>query len=167
MSESNILNLSSYALSDAESSLLEMGLTFVPSPKIVPKSSLLSAASNYKRLIKLRYFFRNHPSVKSKTKYVGKSNFTPSDSLMPPHIKAFSYAVDKFSSNFKSKAIKSNLPAIEQQAIKSLRDNESIIIKKADKSGTTVVMNREDYITQSLAHLLDASTLNALMKIFA
>ena len=46
--------------------------------------------------------------------------------------------------NDKSK-IKHNLPKSQQNSIKSLTDDESIIIKEADKGGATVIMNKLFY----------------------
>jgi hypothetical protein len=53
----------------------------------------------------------------------------------------------------KAKPPKSNISKMEHEAIKNLRNNENIVILKADKGGATVVMNRIDYNTKMIEHL--------------
>ena len=45
---------------------------------------------------------------------------------------------------------KSNISKNEWEAIKSLKENDSIVIKEADKSGTVVVMNKTHYYNMLL-----------------
>ena len=42
---------------------------------------------------------------------------------------------------------------IEREAIISLRKNKDIVIFEADKGGTVVVMNKNDYISEAKKHL--------------
>jgi hypothetical protein len=53
----------------------------------------------------------------------------------------------------KAKPPKSNISKMEHEAIKNLRNNENIVILKADKGGATVVMNRIDCNTKMIEHL--------------
>ena len=46
-----------------------------------------------------------------------------------------------------------NLNYLERNAIRSLRNDENIIIAKADKGNTTVVLNKEDYDQKVKSHL--------------
>ena len=57
--------------------------------------------------------------------------------------------------NNKRYKYRSNLSPEEQSALTSLRQDESIVIKKADKSSTIVIMNREDYIAEVERQLND------------
>jgi len=43
---------------------------------------------------------------------------------------------------------RNNLPCRERQAIKELKENTNINVKKADKGTTTVIMNKEDKIRE-------------------
>lgn len=54
-------------------------------------------------------------------------------------------------SHFKSK--KSNLSANELRAIKTLSSRNDIVIRKADKGGSTVVWRRDLYISEALSQL--------------
>ena len=47
----------------------------------------------------------------------------------------------------------SNKSFLEKQAIKSLRNDQQIVIAKADKGNTTVVLNREDLKSEVVYHL--------------
>ena len=59
---------------------------------------------------------------------------------------------------------KNNLPPGEQQALKDLINNKEIILKKADKGTTTVVMNRENKINEGQIQLDDRNNYQPLDK---
>ena len=48
-----------------------------------------------------------------------------------------------------------NLSPEESEALKQLRNDNTVIIKKADKGSTVVLMNRDDYITEVERQLND------------
>jgi hypothetical protein len=52
-----------------------------------------------------------------------------------------------------AKPPKNNINKKDQEAIKNLRNNENIIILRADKGGAIVVMNKIDYNTKMMEHL--------------
>ena len=49
-----------------------------------------------------------------------------------------------------NKKFKRNLKNEEWTAITTLRNNKDIVIKLADKGGSIVVMNKQDYIQEGL-----------------
>uniref|UniRef100_H3ABA6 Uncharacterized protein n=1 Tax=Latimeria chalumnae TaxID=7897 RepID=H3ABA6_LATCH len=51
---------------------------------------------------------------------------------------------------------KRNLPSVLRLALKSLKSNPNIIIKKSDKGGNVVVLDRDVYVT-ALDNMLDPS----------
>ena len=57
---------------------------------------------------------------------------------------------------------KNNLPPGEQRALKELINNKEIILKKAEKGTTTVVMNRENKINEGQIHLDDRNNYQPL-----
>ena len=59
---------------------------------------------------------------------------------------------------------KNNLPPGEQRALKELINNKEIILKKADKGTTTVVMNRENKINEGQIQLDDRNNYQPLDK---
>jgi len=52
----------------------------------------------------------------------------------------------------------SNLSTAEQEALRNLKSDTSIIIKPADKGSGVVVWDREDYCREAESHLSDGST---------
>ena len=50
---------------------------------------------------------------------------------------------------------RNNLPYQERIALKDLKSNTEIVIKKADKGSTTVIMNKQDKITEGQTQLDD------------
>lgn len=53
--------------------------------------------------------------------------------------------------------IKHNLSAAEKQALRSLQENNSIVICKADKGGVVVVLNKCDYDNEVSCQLINES----------
>lgn len=51
------------------------------------------------------------------------------------------------------KQFQDNLTSQERAALTSLKNNRHIVIKKADKSNTVVIMDREKYISEALRQL--------------
>lgn len=53
----------------------------------------------------------------------------------------------------KAKASKSNLSREEKISFRSLRNNDKIVVLKADKGGATMILDKEDYICKMNEHL--------------
>lgn len=51
------------------------------------------------------------------------------------------------------KQYQDNLTSQERSALTSLKNNRHIVIKKADKSNTVVIMDREKYFSEALRQL--------------
>ena len=60
---------------------------------------------------------------------------------------------------------KSNILKNEWKAVKSLKENDSIVIKEADKGETVVVMNKSHYNSMVVQILQDEVTYKKPMKI--
>jgi hypothetical protein len=60
------------------------------------------------------------------------------------------------------RAVPRNLSARQQRALRDLSSNENLVIKKADKGSTIVVLDRKDYIEKGIAHLSDKDTYKEL-----
>lgn len=88
-----------------------------------------------------------------------KSKFNPIHSK-GPYIETYYQAVYKdfvdLCKNYKNKS--ENLNNMEKQALKGLNANKGIIIKQADKGGSLVIQNRQDYINEGNRLLSDPST---------
>ena len=71
----------------------------------------------------------------------------------------------KVTTALKNSNRKSNLTSYEKNAIKSLKEDNSIIIISADKEKATVVINKEDYNSKITTHLNDQNTYLKLTQI--
>ena len=147
----NILNLSRHNLTSSEISLLDKGLSFIPTPKIV-HTPILKAAAEFGRKLKLQNFFYNCPWKKhewARIPYQGKSTWIPpEDKLEPDLLKCiadFTLEINQLTPLAQTK----NITPDEYQAINSLKQNKEIIIKKADKGSATVIMDKMDYIFEA------------------
>ena len=143
--QEHVFNLTSKKLSAGEYLLLARGLKFIPTPSNKKaKSALLKDFDEFARKMQCKYMFADkdneiHP-FRTKSGYQPS---TTSDTLR-------SY-IDKTRLELSSIEVQKycdNLSACEKEAIKTLRNNDNIIIKKADKNNMCVVMNKGDYIKE-------------------
>ena len=89
-----------------------------------------------------------------------KTTFIPPsgrDSTLDFYIELYLAITHEILQNKKRYKYRSNLSTEEQIALTSLRQDNNIVIKKADKSSTVVIMNRADYIAEVERHLNDQS----------
>ena len=78
-------------------------------------------------------------------------------SVVPVLLKAYIIANESdLNKTFVKLPYSHNITRAEKAAIKSLSSNSGIVIKKADKSGTVVVQNLEDYIAGGVRQLSDS-----------
>lgn len=145
----NVLNLSDYQLSVSELSVLERGLSFVPSPTKIFRSHITTAADQLTRNVKLEHYFRNSTNH-TKEMFVQKSSFNPNESCFPRNIRDFCNETYNLAKTCKLSTPKDNLSEAERKALSSLTNNNSIIIRKADKGSTTVLLNKADYVSEAL-----------------
>ena len=165
------VNLSSLFLNKSDISLLEKGLTFIPTPKTLPIRSVLENKDRLIRNIKIKSFFQNSSKpFDPKTKlFQERSNWTPklaslSDDIFDT-IKKLDEVTLKVISHSKKTLQKNechlrlfekdNLNPEERKSIQKLRNDSNIIIKSADKGGATVIMDRENYILEANRQLND------------
>ena len=60
---------------------------------------------------------------------------------------------------------KDNLPQSERKPLKELMNNKNIVLKKADKGTTTVVMDRENKLAEGQSQLNDRKNYQPLAKL--
>ncbi|KAK3086137.1 hypothetical protein FSP39_014058 [Pinctada imbricata] len=141
----HVFNLTSDKLTDGEYLLLSRGLKFIPFPSTrAAKINLVKDFDEFARKMQCKYMFSGtdddiHP-------FRTKSGFKPN--VQSDSLKTY---LDKTKLELTSIQVHEyydNLCAIERDAIISLRQNEHIIIKKADENNTCVVMNKSDYINE-------------------
>lgn len=167
------VNLSSLILDESDISLLDRGLTFVPTPKNLPVKSVLEHKDNLIRNVKLRSFFNKCTKLfNAKEKlFQDKSTWTPSTSLLNNEVVNSINEIENNTVNLIRGANKitrnneiyiklkdkPNLSVNELASLNKLRSNKNIIIKSADKGGATVIMDLDNYILEADRQLNDSN----------
>ncbi|VDI13237.1 Hypothetical predicted protein [Mytilus galloprovincialis] len=85
--------------------------------------------------------------------FLMKSGYKPTfaNNAIENYIFATKIELDKI----KLKPFKDNLDRTERQGLKSLSSNKDIVIKKADKNASTVILDKQTYINQAMKQLND------------
>lgn len=144
----NIINLSNINLSNLDEKILSKGLSFVPTPKI-SKTHILNAAEIMGRRLKLYHYFTARPYFQNryvKLPFTGKSSWTPPDSDIDPSVLQCLSNIMKDLDKMEVIKEKPNITPEEMVILKELQNLNSIVIKKADKGSSIVIMNKEDYL---------------------
>ena len=146
-------NLSSHQLTDSQVSLLSRGLKFIPTPATNEtriKQQLLRDFEQFARRMRLLYIF--HGQNREPHPFHVKSTWMP----QVQH----SVAIESYLENVKTQLAeikitkpKSNLLRNEVKALKELKNNPALNLKKADKGTTTVIMNKADKIYEANVQL--------------
>ena len=153
-----IFNLSKYTLTDAETSLLERGLKFIPTKPHVDISKLLADLREWERRMRLMEYFHEDGQPITNTQQTNKEDiqmkisareknkiFMPTsgrDVNLDLYIEMVKEDILTGIQNSKE----ANLTQSEQKALKQLMNNDSIIIRPADKGSGIVVMDTQEYI---------------------
>lgn len=166
------INLSKRIFSDAEVSLLDKGLTFIPTMDCVPLQLILDSHSRNIRNLKLRDFFQTSERIYDPSAFVNR--FVPTSFWIPPNNLLSSSVLDaarnidkdlrelitpslhsKHNKLFVStdKFLKYNLSHGELYALHALKNDPRIIIKPADKGGAVVIMDRILYASEAKRQL--------------
>ena len=164
-----VVNLSKKDLTTSERSVLEKGLNFGITEKNINKESLLDDVYKFQRKLKLREYFSNSEkspseensndqeersdmSGKLKNPYWNPPKITPKS--LNVYISALKNSITRLIKKADHTSIKNNLTEDERLALKSLKDQDEVIIQQADKGGKIVLMDRDDYI-QACQDMLD------------
>uniref|UniRef100_A0A8C5LSW4 Uncharacterized protein n=1 Tax=Leptobrachium leishanense TaxID=445787 RepID=A0A8C5LSW4_9ANUR len=185
LSLNSIINLSSFNLLPRHRSLLEKGLSFVPTPhfnkfgwikdlnlfarrlalhlfmekkKEREAKNLGVSSEDYVHLENLLALLDECPpdSVNFSKKFKQKTKFTPSFSDFS-NLEVFVNLVTSEIESIRNKDLQweSNLSQAEQLALKELQDVRNIVIKQSDKGGNLVIMDRDEYVAMCMVHLND------------
>ena len=138
----NVITLSKWNLTKDEISLLSKGLQFVPTPKHFNKALLREELENFGRKLRLKWFFRNDERQFNINPFKQKSKFNPGKN--DAAIEFYLSRLEEEILSLDKKISYSNLTKGERNALYSLRDDTSIIIKEVDKGSGVVVWDRED-----------------------
>ena len=72
---------------------------------------------------------------------------------------------EEFSRVIKHNNNRNNISNNDRHALKSLRNNQNLIIKKADKGGCIVILDSNDYVKKITALLSDSQTYSSIDNI--
>ena len=152
---SSVVNLTqNFPLSDIERDILAKGLKFIPTPKNIQDSKFENSIYNLKRRVRLNWFFRNK-KLGIRTPFTGKSTWHPHPKLMHNDILEFEDKVDAILANSIPLSNKSNFSKKHFQALNILKKTDHIIFKPADKGGSTVLMQKDEYASEAMRQLND------------
>lgn len=165
--DKSVINLSkSFVLSPAQLSLLRKGLTFIPT-KGSNKNLVYSTRfdmQQYHRKLKIAAYFEGKGDS-DPPPFTPKSHWTPPLVNLPDNIKnIIQQDIQYFDKKFKIHSTKPNLSKAEVNALKSLQNNSSIVIKPADKGSAVVIMDRDQYIWEGNRQLMDKKYYTQLKK---
>ena len=159
------MNFSSYQLTLAESSLLQRGLTFCPTPPQLDQIQLTADFHDFYRRLRLRDFFADKPSSSHEesalqtTNLARKSTWQPPKNLRSAEVETF---VNVFHSSvresLRSIALRNarrNLPTEEFEALHNLAKNTNIVIRPADKCSAVVIQDVSTYKAEAQRQLSD------------
>ncbi len=146
-------------MSEAENSLLQKGLGFAISQKKIPESELKVACEDFARKLVVRSLHPLKPATAPEAT-TAKPPFKPNNFYFPENanpklqtcLHEFGFKVIQILRS--AKPPPSNLTKPELQALKTLRQDESVLILPADKGNSTVMISRLDYVSK-MATILD------------
>ena len=142
-------------LTKSEISLLSKGLKFVPTPNTIDKAKLKQELEVFERKLRLMlHFWNNERTFDCNKTFRPKSAFNPKnkDVIIETYLSSLEEKLldidipkDKFN----------NLSKEERDALYSLKNDNTIVIKGADKGSGVVVWDREDYLKEAHKQLSD------------
>ena len=153
----NVVNLSKRDLTEGEISLLSKGLKFCPAPKDLDRGKIKTDLEEFGRRLRLKWLFREENNAFETNPFRPKSTFKPprDDVAIEIYLSRLEEEILSISERGNNY---SNLNASEQEALKTLRNDPTIIIKEADKGSAVVVWDREDYLKEADNHLLNSAS---------
>ena len=138
----NVVNLSRCNLTNNGISLLSKGLKFVPTPMDINKAVIKEELETYGRKLRLMWHFRNDEREFSYDLFKKKSKFDPK--RKDAAIELYLSRLEEEISSLDYKVRHSNLTKGERDSFDSLKNGNSVIIKKPDKGSAVVVWDRDD-----------------------
>ncbi|VDI30986.1 Hypothetical predicted protein [Mytilus galloprovincialis] len=103
--------------------------------------------------MRLKFLFYGNENVINNHPFTMKSGYTPN--LANTAIENYIFATKIELGRIHLHKFKDNLTKSERMALQSLKQNKEIVIKKADKNSSTVILDKKNYIEQALSQLND------------
>ena len=152
--EKAIVNLSDHILPDDEKVLLCRGLTFCPQPSkrddvLKHRDTLL-----FNRCLRIQHWFKDSPTINNDP-FCTPTGWTPPVGKSPTLDTYINVITNEILHYNTAPPSSKNITNKELLALKGLINNPNIIIKRADKGGAIVLLNKADYIDEGLRQLGD------------
>ena len=154
--ESDIINLSHFFKpNEHQKTLLEKGLSFVPTLDLYKQQTqnLQKDVAKYHRRLKLATHFGMGNDDESPRFHL-PSYWEPEEDKLPDNLKQLIQrdrtTIRNIPGHLKEK---NNLTTDQVRALRSLANNQDIVIKPADKGSRIVIMDRQQYIFEGLRQL--------------
>jgi len=171
-----VVNISDYVLTATDVSLLDKGLTFIPTVTSVPIKLLTECTNRNCKNLKHKDYFHDKPKDDYDPKdfcnlFKAPSHWEPKTTQLSLEagraLNSITHFVSQLTNtNYNNQTQQKesfitcnnkghNLSMAERQSLRALRDNKNIIIKKADKGGAVVIMDPSLYKSEALRQLLN------------
>ena len=127
---------------------------FVPTANEIDRAKLKTELEEYERKLRLMWYFRNDEKSFAADRFRAKSSFNArnKDVIIETYLSCLEERL--LDIEIPPKRF-NNLTKEEREALYSLKDDRSIIIKGADKDSVVVVWDREDYLKEAYRQLDD------------
>lgn len=151
-------NLSTKTLNQHHYSVLQRGLSFVPTPRRPNQIHVLRDILLFNRRVRLKHFFQSRPSRREEQPFPKEeTGWQPPNGLDMDVDSLTNHMITHMSKPTRIRDPCSNLNPEEMEALHDLCNDDSIIIKPADKGGAIVVLNKQDYIKEGYRQLNNKS----------
>ena len=148
-----VRNLSGKHLTNNEYLLLAKGIKYIISPSNkLTKKEIIKDFDEFSRKLRCMYLFEDGTKYEPHPFYTN-TGYKPKTSCNA--IENYIFATKLELSKLSITKRKSNITKAELEALKSLQNNNDIVIRKADKNSTLCVLNKENYIKEGLRQLND------------
>lgn len=139
-----VLNLSNHELNNEEVLLLSKGLKFIPTPKTKnAKNQIMLSFNEFARKLRCKYHFGGQEKTNNLHPFRIKSGFEPDRGC--ENLEKYIELTKLELSSIQMRQTHDNLSLRERHAIKQLKSLKDVVIKKADKSNTIVILDKEMY----------------------
>ena len=151
--KSAIVNLSTYKLTKSEESLLEKGLNFIPTPQQEHEAKITQDFLLFEHKLRLYHKYHREQNLEDTEEDGSSEDESPHKLLRPSKgYKPEDYEIDPNIMRYKTTVLNQlrnelterrkprfNTSKMERRAMRSLKTNNKIIIKPADKGGAIVI----------------------------
>jgi hypothetical protein len=161
-----IKNLSKHKLADHETLVLGKGLKFVPTPQKPKIEQTLKDWRDLSKRMRYRYIYANKPKTQGVPFFEKSSTYPgPTECMGLENFLCHTRLdIERIFQKGELRRPKNNVTINERKAILALRNNKEIVIRKADKSNTTVILDKDDYVTEGHRQLTSARHYRPLDK---